>query len=63
MIDLEMIGGHCIYIKNMDVLFQKCLASKQIFTQACNLDRNSKDSSCNGGKTKLICNIKKSKHI
>ena len=63
MIDLEMIGGHCIYIKNMDVLFQKCLASKQIFTQACNLDRNSKDSSCNGDKTKLICNIKKSKHI
>ena len=64
-INLGMFGGHCFYIKNMAVLCQncECLACKQIFNQSQNLDRHLTDGSCNGGKTKLICNGKKFKCI
>ena len=49
----------------MDVLCQnwECLACKQIFNQSRNLDRHLTNGSCNGGKTKLICNGKKFKRI
>ena len=35
-INLGMFGGHCFYIKKMDVLTQKweCLACKQVFTRS-----------------------------
>ena len=64
-INLGMFGGHCFYIKNMAVLCQnwECLACKQIFNQSQNLDRHLTDGSCNGGKTKVICNGKKFKRI
>ena len=64
-INLGMFEGHCFYIKNMDVLCQnwECLACKQIFNQSQNLDRHLTDGSCNGGKTKVICNGNKFKRI
>ena len=64
-INLGMFGGHCFYIKNMDVLCQNwvCKGCKQIFKQSNNLTSHLKDSSCNGGKTKVFCNGKKFKRI
>ena len=60
-----MFGGHCFYIKKMDVLTQRweCLACKQVFTRNNDLTRHTSDGSCNGGKTKIICNGKKFKRI
>ena len=62
-INLGMFGGHCFYIKKMDVLTQKweCLACKQVFTRSNDLTCHT--SFCNDGKTKIICNGKKFKRI
>ena len=64
-INLGMFGGHCFYIKKMDVLCQRweCIACKQIFNRSENLNRHSTDGSCNGGKTKIICNGGKFKRL
>ena len=64
-INLGMFGGHCFYIKNMDVLCQnwECLACKQIFKQSNNLTRHLKEDTCIGGKTKIICSGRKFKRI
>ena len=64
-INLGIFGGHCFYIKKMDVLCQKweCVACKQVFTRSENLSRHLTDGSCNGGKPKLICNGKKFKRL
>ena len=60
-INLGMFGGHCFYIKKMDVLTQKweCMTCKQVFTRSNDLTYHTNDGSCNGGNTKIICNGKK----
>ena len=65
MIYLGMLGGHCFYIKKMDVLKQKWkyLDCKKVFTRSNDLSHHTADGSCNGGKTKIICNGKKIKRI
>ena len=64
-INLGMFEGHCFYIKKMDVLCQswECVGWKQIFTHSSHLDRHLSGGSCNGGKTKIICNGKKFKRL
>ena len=62
---MGLLGGHCFYIKKMDVLckrweFKGC---KQIFTRDKNLIRYLKGERCTGGKTKIICSGGKFKHI
>ena len=62
---MGFLGGHCFYIKKMDVLckqwgFKGC---RQIFTQDKNLIRHLKEERCNGGKTKIICSGGKFRHI
>ena len=56
-INMRLLGGHCFYIKKMDVLCNQweCMGCKQIFT------RN--DERCTGEKTKIICSGGKLKHI
>jgi len=58
-----MFGGHCFYIKKMEVLCQKweCMACKEIFTQSTHLNSHRSDGSCKGGKPTLVCNGKKCK--
>ena len=64
-INLGMYLGHCFYIKKMDVLCQKweCMACKQVFTLNEHLTRHLNDGSCNGGKTRLVCNGRKFKRL
>ena len=64
-INLGMFGGHCFYIKKMDVLCQKweCVACQQVFTQSTHLNRHLTDGSCNGGQPMLICNGGKFKRL
>ena len=64
-INMGLFKGHCFYINKIDVLCQnwECKGCKQIFKQSNNLTRHLTDGSCNGGKTKLICNGKKFKRI
>ena len=64
-INLGMFEGHCFYIKNMEVLCKKweCLACKQVFTHSDHLNQHLNDGSCNGGKTKIICNGRKFRRI
>ena len=64
-INMGLLGGHCFYIKKMDVLCNRweCKGCKQIFTRNENLIRHLKDERCTGGKTKIICSGGKFKHI
>ena len=62
---MGLLGGHCFYIKEMDVLCKRweCKGCRQIFTRNENLIRHLKDERCTGGKTKIICSGGKFKHI
>ena len=53
---INILGGHCFYVKNMDVLCNR---------RECNgcLARHLKDERCTGGKTRIICSGGKFKHI
>ena len=64
-INMELLGGHCFYIKKMDVLCKRweCKGCRQIFTRNENLIKHLKDERCAGGKTKIICSGGKFKHI
>ena len=64
-INMGLLGGHCFYIKKMDVPCNRweCKGCKQIFTRNENLIRHLKDERCTGGKTKIICSGGKFKHI
>ena len=63
-INLGMLGGHCFYIKKMDVLTQswECEVCNQLFTRGENLARH-KAQECEGVKTTIICPGKKVKRI
>ena len=56
-INMELLGGHCCYIKEMDVLCKRweCKGCRQIFTLNYNLIKHLKDERCTGGKTKITC--------
>ena len=62
---MGLLGGHCFYIKKMDMLCNRwaCRDCKHIFTQNENLIRHLKDERCTGGKTKIICSGGKFKCI
>ena len=62
---MGLLGGHCFYIKKMDVLCNQweCKGRQQIFMRNENLIRHLKDERCTGRKTKIICSGGKFKHI
>ena len=64
-INMGLLGGHCFYIKNMNVFCKpwECKGCKQIFTQNDDLTRHLKEERCTGGKTKVICSGDKFRHI
>ena len=64
-INMELLRGHCFYIKKMDVLCNRweCKGCRQIFTQNEDLTRHLKEERCTGGKTKIICSGGKFKYI
>ena len=64
-INMELLGGHCFYIKEMDVLCKRweCKGYRQIFTLNVSLIRHIEDERCAVGKTKIICSGGKFKHI
>ena len=56
-INMGLLGGHCFYIKEIDVLCKRweCKDCGQIFTRNENSIRHLKYDRCAGGKTKIIC--------
>ena len=64
-VNMGLLGGHCFYIKEMDVLSKQseCKGCRQIFTRGKNLIRHLKQERCNGGKTKIFCLGGKFRHI
>ena len=64
-INIELLGGHCFYIKKMDVLCKQweCNGCRQIFTRDENLIRHLKEERCTRGKAKIIYPGSKFKHI
>ena len=62
---MGLLGGHCFYIKKMDVLCNRweCKGCRQIFTRNEDLTRYLKEERCTEGKTKIICSGGKFKHI
>ena len=62
---MGLFGGHCFYIKKMDVLCKRweCKGCKQIFTRNEDLTRRLKEERCTGGKTKIICSGGKFRRI
>ena len=55
--NMVLLGGHCVYIKKMDVLCGRweCKGCRQIFTRNEDLIRHLKEEGCTEGKTKIIC--------
>ena len=64
-INMWLLGGHCFYIKKMDVLSKwwECEGCRQIFTRNEDLTRCLKEERCTGGKTKIVCPGGKFRHI
>ena len=64
-INMGLLGGHCFYIKEMDVLCGRweCKGCRQIFARNDNLMRHLKEEKCPGGKTKIICPGSNFRHI
>ena len=64
-INMGLLGGHCFYIKKMNVLCKRweCKRCRQIFTWNKHLIRHLKEEICTEGKTKIICSRGKFKHI
>ena len=64
-INMGLLGGHCFYMKKMNMLCKgwECKGCRQTFTRDQNLIRHLKEERCTGGKTKIICSAGKFKHI
>ena len=64
-INMGLLGGHCFYIKKMDVLFNwwECKSCRQMFMQNEELTVHLKEERCTERKTKIICSGGKFKHI
>ena len=64
-INMGLLGGHCFYVKKMDVLCKRweCNGCGQIVTRSEDLTVHLKEERCTGGKTKIICSGGKFKHI
>ena len=64
-INMGLLGGHCFYVKKMDVLCKRweCNGCGQIVTRSEDLTVHLKEERCTGGKTKIICPGGKFKHI
>ena len=64
-INMVLLGGHCFYIKKMDVLCGRweCKGCRQIFTRNEDLIRHLKEEGCTEGKTKIICPGGKFRHV
>ena len=64
-INMGLLGGHCFYIKKMNVLCKRWESKgcRQIFTQKEDLAVHFKEERCTEGKTKIICTGGKFKHI
>ena len=62
---MVLLGGHCFYIKKMDVLCGRweCKGCRQIFTRNEDLIRHLKEEGCTEGKTKIICPGGKFRHV
>ena len=62
--NLSMLGGHCFYMKSLDVLTQiwECKVCRQSFTRGENLTRH-KENECESVKKKIICEGKKVKRM
>ena len=60
-----LLGGHCFYIKEMDLLCKgwERKGCRQIFMRNQNLIRHLKGERCRGVKIKTICSGGKFKHI
>ena len=56
-INMGLLGGHCFYIKKMDVLCGRweCKGCRQKFARNEDLIRHLKEESCTGRKAKVIC--------
>ena len=63
--NMGLLGGHCFYIKKIDVLCNQweCKGCRQIFTRNKDLTRHLKEERCTGKKTRIICSGGKFKHI
>ena len=64
-INMGLLGGHCFYIKKMDVPCKgwECKRCRQMFTRNEDLTRYFKEERCTRGKTKIISSGGKFKHI
>ena len=64
-INMGLLGGHCFYIKKMDVLCKRweCKGCRQIFMQNKDLTVHLRVERCTGEKTEIICSGGKFKHI
>ena len=64
-INMGLLKGLCLYIKEMDVLCGRweCRGRRQIFKQKEDLTVHLKEERCIGGKTKIIWSGGKFKHI
>ena len=56
-VNMGLLGGHCFYIKKMDVLCGRweCKGRRQTFTRSEDLIRHLKEERYTGGKMKIIC--------
>ena len=56
-VNIGLLGGHCFYIKKMDVLCKRweCKGCKQIFTRNKDLTRHLIKERYTGGKAEIIC--------
>ncbi len=64
-VDIGLYEGHCFYIKNIELLtgHWECSGCEQRFTIHTNYNRHVTKKLCSGGKTQLICEGKRFKHI
>ena len=62
---MGFLGGHCFYIKKMDVLCKRweCKGCRQTSTRNEDLTVYLKEGRCTVEKTKIICSGGKFKHI
>ena len=64
-VNIGLLGGHCFYIKKMDVLCKRweCKGCKQIFTRNKDLTRHLIKERYTGGKAEIICSGVKFRQI
>ena len=64
-VNMGLFGGHCFYIKKMDVLCKRweCKGCKQIFTRNKDLTRHLIKERYTGGKAEIICSGVKFRQI